>query len=245
MTFRYKLQFAVLVAGLGVAGSAWALDDDADKSVGRTYPAQVEAWRSLIKQEAAGSGVPLDFLLTWVRHESYGNPCALGIPGHEAGIAQTWHPHDDRYGATYDELRAACEPDTQKQARALTAAEKNLQVASLVAYVKNAREVARGQVARAGLTWSESSRDFWNLVKLRHALPALGSDYLGPCRDDLGRPPGSWAEFREWMESLPDERVVAINKNVAPWSSLAQRRRLLDNAEKTGGSVGDTAAGDE
>ena len=238
MAVWHSMRVAALMAGLGPVVTAGALDA-APVADTREFPAPVDAWRSLIEKEADGSGVPIDFLLTWVQHESYGNPCSLGIPGKEAGIAQTYHPDDDRYGATFDELRAACVPDTQKLARPLTPAEKHLHVTSLVAYVKSARDVARRQISGAGITWSESSPDFWNLVKLRHALPAWGADYLVPCRDDLGRPPSTWAEFRAWVEGLSDSQVIAINRHVKPWASLAQRRRLFDNAEKTGKSVAD------
>ena len=154
--------------------------------------------------------------------------------GKEAGIAQTWHPDDDRFGATFDELRAACVADSQELARPLTAAEKDLQVGSLVGLVKSARDAARAQMSRAEVTWPETSSDFWKLVKLRHALPAWGSDYLVPCAKALGHPPATFAEFREWIESLSEEQVIAINRNVKPFAPLAQRRRLFDNAEKTG-----------
>jgi hypothetical protein len=228
MSIRHTVRATLLVAGMASGASGGPLDD----SVG--FPAPVEAWRSLIEREAAGTGVPVDFLLTWVRYESYGNPCALGIPGKEAGIAQTYHPDDDRYGATFDELRAPCVPGKQEQARPLTSAEKDQQAGSLVALVKGARDATRAHMSRAGVTWAESSSDFWKLVKLRHALPAWGADYLGPCGKDLGHPPATFAEFREWIEGLSEEQVIAINRNVRPWASLAQRKRLFDAADKTG-----------
>jgi hypothetical protein len=224
MNIRHAARVVVVFAGLVSVAEA-----DTE-----SFPAPVEAWRSLIEKKADGTDVPVDFLLTWVRYESYGNPCALGVRGHEAGIAQTWHPDDDRFGATYDDLRAPCVEDKQELARPLTAAEKDLQVSSLVALVKSARDAARAQMSRAGVTWPETSSDFWKLVKLRHALPAWGSDYLVPCSKALGHPPATFAEFREWIESLSDEEVIAINRNVKPFAPLAQRRRLFDNAEKTG-----------
>jgi len=239
MKMRHSIQVALMVAGLGWAATAGA-DDDETKSAlvaTRQFPAPVEAWRSLIDEEAAGSDLPTDFLLSWVQVESYGNPCSLGIPGVEAGIAQTYHPDDDRYGATFDELRTACVPGTQKRARPLTAEEKGLQVTSLVNLVKGSRTAVRAQLARAGVTWPETSSDFWKLVKLRHALPAWGADYLVPCRDDLGHPPASWTEFREWIEGLSEARIVAINSHVKPWASLAERRKLFGNAEKTGSAA--------
>jgi hypothetical protein len=221
-----------------VALLAAALGSGTASAQAPAFPAPVEAWRTLIDQEAAGSDIPIEFLLSWVQVESYGNPCSLGIPNVEAGIAQTYHPDDDRYGATFDQLRAACVEGTQKQARPLTDDEKALQVASLVNLVKGSRRSVRSSLASAGVTWSETSPDFWSLVKLFHALPAYTSaGYLAACRDDLGQAPQTWAEYRGWIESLSAERVVAINSAVRPWSSVSERRRLFANAEKTGGVV--------
>jgi hypothetical protein len=134
-------------------------------------------------------------------------------------------------------LRAACVPDTQKQARPLTSEEKRLQVRSLVNLVKGNSRVVSFHLLAAGVNWPETSADFWSLVKLRHALPAWVTSYLGPCGEDLGHAPATWAEFRGWIEGLSDSRVVAINPAVRPWASLAERRRLFDNAEKTGSAA--------
>lgn len=231
MKTRQTFRAVLLLAGLATMASAAPNDTPAE------FPAPVEAWRTLIEPKA--DGIPIDFLLTWVRYESYGNPCSLGVPGHEAGIAQTWHPDDDRFGATYDQLRAACVTDKQQQARPLTAEEKDLQVTSLIGLVKSARDAARAQLKRAGVTWPETSSDFWKLVKLRHALPAWGANYLAPCAKALGHPPATFAEFRSWIESLSEDEIVAINPNVKRFASLAQRKRLFDNAEKTGRVGGD------
>jgi hypothetical protein len=110
--------------------------------------------------------------------------------------------------------------------------------------VKNARDVSRRQTSGVGITWSESSPDYWNLVKLRNALPAWGATYLARCASELGRPPATWAEFRGWIEGLSDSEVVAINSGVKPWASLEQRCRLFNNAEKTGQAVVETTADD-
>ena len=234
MSIAQLVRGVLLVAGLAAVAGHGSADP------GVPFPAPVEAWRSLVAQKADGTGLPIDFLLMWVQRESYGNPCALGIPGVEAGIAQTYHPDDDRFGATFEELRAACVSGKQEQARPLTTEEKNLQVTSLVGLVKSARDAARAQMKRAGVKWAESSTDFWKFVKLRHALPAWGSDYLRPCAGALGHPPATFAEFRAWIESLTEDQVIAINAKVKPWASLAERRRLFDSAEKTGSVVGES-----
>jgi len=228
MKVQHMFHVALLVTALAGAVTV--------RAQASQFPAPVEAWRTLIEQASAGSGIPIEFLLQWVQIESFGNPCSVGIPGVEAGLAQTYHPDDDIYGATYEQLRAGCAGDSQELARALTAAEKQRQVDVLVKFVQGLRDKARQQLARGEATWSETSPDFWKLVKLYHALPALGG-YLSAYRDEVGRCAETWAEFRNWLEGLSDARVTAINSAVAPWSSLSKRRWLLDNAEKAGSAV--------
>ena len=60
-----------------------------------------------------------------------------------------------------------------------------------------------------------------------------------PCGKALGHPPATFGEFRDWTFSLSDDEIIAINKNVRPFAPIAQRRRLFDNAEKTGIAGGD------
>lgn len=201
-----------------------------------TFPAQVEAWRALIEERAAGTGLPMDFLLKYVQNESFGNPCAQGVPGIEAGIAQTWHPDDDRHGATFAQLREGC--SGQSIVTPLSDFQKDRQVKVLISKVTSDRASARSAMSRAGVDWSEDSTDFWCLVKLVHGLPALVTDYL----PRAGRP-SSWAEFRSYVMSLSEAEVVAINKNVFPWRSTSERARMFDTAEKTGMTVGTPIAG--
>lgn len=206
-----------------------------DSATGRPvkYPPTVERWRSLVASLA--NGLDVDFLLTWIQHESGGLPCATGIPNKETGLFQSYHPHDDRHGATFEALRTACEPGKQTAYRPLTDAEQRLQVSTGIALVRACMEVATSTLKAIGAEWS--TRDRYCLAKLVHALPAYVYRFPKAYADKHGRPPASWAEFRTWVRSLPDTTVIAIARAVRPWASVAQRDRLFGNAERTGDAV--------
>lgn len=199
-----------------------------------TFPTGVEQWRADIVHLAPD--LPIEFCLAWIKHESGGNPCSTGIAGKEAGIWQLYYPDDERYGSTFAKERAAC--NGQKQIRPLTPTERALCVTSGVAYLRAAQSSVRAQLAAAGASWGEDTADFWRLVKLRHGLPAWGVSYLRAYRTRTGNPPPSWRVWRDWICSLPDAEIVAINASVRPWSTIEQRRRLFGNAESAAVSIG-------
>jgi hypothetical protein len=198
-----------------------------------SYPPAVERWRRLVIELA--NGINVDFLLTWIQHESGGNPCATGIPNKETGLFQSYHPHDDRHGATFEALRAACLPGKQTAHRPLTEAEERLQVSAGIALVRACMKAAMSTLKAIGAQWS--TRDRYCLTKLVHALPAYVYRFPKAFADRHGRPPASWAEFRAWVRSLSDDEVIAIDRGVRPWASVAQRDRLFGNAERTGYAV--------
>lgn len=197
------------------------------------FPASVEQWRSRLA--AQGGDLPLNFLLGWLKHESGGNPCALGIPGVEAGMFQTYHPADDRYGATYAELRAGCSGGNVVNPSAIN---RDLQVKSGLNYVRGKRAAARKHLAAVGASWNESSPDFWAMVKQEHALPCVAIDLLPLVKKKLGRAPSGWNEFRSTAMTIPASSMPAGCARFASSPSHgALRSRLEDtlaNAEKVG-----------
>jgi len=208
------------------------------------FRASVEAWRALVQQRA-DADMPIDSLMAWLDHESGGNPCSTGIIKTdgtivEAGIAQTYHPDDDRFGATVAQLRASCTGTSQTPARALTSAERELQVKVFLAYVRAKRDAARKQLADVGADWPESSADFWALVKLQHALPGLPKLFLPAAKKKLGRAPASWKEFRATVDGMSSVEVRAVSTVVARWFPFD---RLWTNAEKVGKHAGPWLAG--
>jgi hypothetical protein len=211
-------------------------------SIGRPgrYPPTVERWRPLVTELA--NGIDVDFLLTWIQHESGGHPCATGIPNQETGLFQTFHPHDDRHGATFKTLRAACLPGKHTAHRPLTDAEQRLQVSVGIKLARACLNTATSTLSAIGAQWS--TRDRYCLAKLVHALPAYVYRFPKAYAVKHGRPPATWAEFRAWVRSLSDDDVIAIDRAVRPWASIAQRDRLFGNAEQTGRAVppGDSLA---
>jgi len=202
-------------------------------AVESAFPASVEQWRSRLAEQ--GSDLPLNFLLGWLKHESGGNPCALGIPGVEAGMFQTYHPADDRYGASFAELRAGCSGGSIVNPSAIN---RDLQVKSGLNYVRGKRDAARRHLAAVGASWSESSPDFWAMVKQEHALPCVAVELLPLVRRKLGRAPATWAEFRATvMSTSASEMPAGCARFASSPSHGSLRNRLEDtmaNAEKVG-----------
>ncbi len=195
------------------------------------FPASVERWREPLLMEAPD--LPISFLLAWLKHESGGNPCSVGIPGVEAGMFQTFHPADDRFGATFAQLRAGCTGSTTTGTINAAA-----QVKSGANYVRSKRDAARAHLARVGANWSESSPDFWAMVKQEHALPCVAIDLLPLVARKLGRAPASWAEFRATvMSTSASEMPAGCARFAASPSKRGLRNRLEDtmaNAEAVG-----------
>jgi hypothetical protein len=197
------------------------------------YPPAVERWRPLVAELARG--IDVDFLLTWIQLESGGNPCATGIADKEAGLFQTYHPADDRHGATFEALRTACAPGQQTANRRLTDAEQRLQVSSGLALARACLDVAQSALKAIGASWS--ARDRCCLAKLVHALPAYVYRFPAAYVSARGRVPAGWGDFRAWVRSLSEEDVIAIDRGVQPWASVAQRDRLFDLAERAGNAA--------
>ncbi len=196
------------------------------------FKASAEQWRPLFQKYAPD--LPQDFLIAWLNNESGGNPCALGIPGVEAGIFQTYHPADDRYGATFDQLRAGCSGQTLVDPSAV---DYDLQARHGLNYVRGKIAAAQTHMFAAGVNWPMSSSDFWIGVKQEHALPCVMSDLLPRVTRKFG-PPSSWDEFRrEAMSMSPSEMGSGCAGFMASPSQKGLRNRLEDtmqNAEETG-----------
>lgn len=171
-----------------------------DLSAFLPFPSSVEAWRSLLDRYRGD--IPLDYLLAWLQKESGGDPCSY-TSLRESGIFQLMPPDNTNVaGTTEAALRAACSGGSGSLTRNLTDAEANLQVASGIQYVRWARDQARRKLAAAGASWSESSPDFWAMVKLQHAYPAPTAGWLAAATAKYGRPPQNWAEFRSAIDGF-------------------------------------------
>lgn len=187
------------------------------------FPAQVEQWRSLVG--SLGSDLPTDLVLAWFAKESGGNVCATGIPGVEAGLAQTFHPADDRFGMTFSQLRAPC--SGQSLTQQLSPDQAAAYAAQAIAFIRGKRDTAAAHLAAVGANWSRSSADFWIAVKQEHALPCVMSDLLPRVTAQLGRPPSGWTELRT--------RGLALGPigSCAGFASSPSQRGLSNRLEDT------------
>lgn len=199
-----------------------------------TFRPSVEQWRDLI--QSLGPDLPIDFVLAAMDEESGGNICSTGIPGVEAGLMQTFHPPDDRFGATFAQLRANC--SGQVQVVPMTPEHQRLQAQVAVNAIRAFRDQARARLAVVGADWSEASTDFWNFVKLGHGLPAMQTDLLQQISRALGRAPSSWNEFRDIVLSMsPGEFPPSLVGFAAAQSTGGRQNRIADviaNAEAAG-----------
>src|SRR5712691_4322104 len=173
-------------------------------------PYGVESWRPLVT-EMAGD-IPVEVLLRWIKHESGGNPCSTGAPAKtgggsiENGIFQLYSPDDDHLATPAQLHGSFCSGQTC--VRDLTLDETRIQVASGISYVRICRERARAQLKQAGVTWNETGRDFWALVKMQHNLPSVPKQYIPKLR------PSSWSEFKQGvLKERPDYAKTTIFTN--------------------------------
>ena len=158
-------------------------------------PYNVESWRAMIT--VAANGLPVGVLMKWIEVESGGNPCSTGMIQNgssiENGIFQLYSPDDDKFGSPAQLHGSFCDGQTQTCIRDLTSAEANAQVNSGIALVNRSVTAARSQLSQAGLTWDETTSDFWCLVKMQHIWPGPTADCIKTYK------PSSWADFKNFF----------------------------------------------
>ena len=196
-----------------------------------TRPYSVASWLALVT--ALAGDIPVAFAQKWNAMESGGNPCATGAPGamgpdgnpREMGIGQLYNPDNfQALGIDGGSWRAYCEGDTQTVTRDLTMEESKSQVNGMLGLIRRCRTAARAH----NPGWSESSADFWSLVKLQHALPGLLVG-MTAVTASLGRAPANWAEFRA--------TVVSVTLDAKTMTYASEFARALDNAQAAGAAV--------
>lgn len=215
-----------------------AADSGSGSSGNQTVTTGID-WTPLATE--MGGSIPVDFLLRWIQKESGGNPCSKGVWGGpwEAGIGQVYFDKDQRstaiFGATLDQLRAACVIDSQTVARPLTDDEMRIQMSSLVDMATRYIVVAGGKLDALGETWGAG--DILCLAKLYHALPVLCTTHLSLASHDGHA--SSWDDYVSYMESMSKDELIAFDlragytagHGAAPYYPIA---RLFANAQSTG-----------
>ena len=164
----------------------------------------VERWRPFVRRHLPG--VPEDFVLAWIHHES-GGRMGVRTSLDERGILQI-HPGEAEGMGLSDVEWAQLLKDGD--------ADEHMRISAKL--VRHKEAVTRRLMASLGIRFT--GRDFWTLVKLSHGLPAIisqgGKAFVGA----HGRPPRSFGEFAAWLRRTrwsykgwgPD-RIDTILKN--------------------------------
>jgi hypothetical protein len=213
--FLPLLGFGAAIGGSVIKSSGGGLPS-AD---GGAAPVAISAedWRDEVT--AAAPEIDADFLLRWITIESGGNPCATGMANREAGIGQIDFGDGPACNTTFAELRAYC--SGQRLTRGLTADERATQVSSFVALARQCLAAARGNMAAAGVTWSNA--ETLRLAKMHHALPLLGR-YLR-----VSRAP-NWAAYKHDAMQLTISTANGALPGLGRW--VSEFPRLFRNPEK-------------
>ncbi len=219
-------------------------------NIGNVKPPTLEQWGALLAPGCLAHRLQLPYVLKWIDLESGGNPCAVGYPAAhgpdgqplELGIAQAYNPDDlQLLGVTGTQLRAYCVPGDRHSItykgktvqgfssallRPLTAEEMQVQADAAVSLITRCMSTATRDLmgVNAGAGWSPSTRNYWTLVKLQHALPGLSRSGLPAVARRLGRAPRSWLEFRTGLDVVQLDRGTEQYRREFP--------RLLNNAEQ-------------
>lgn len=216
-----------------------AFGDDDITIPSPVFRQSAERWRGALEQ--AAPDIPTNFLVAWLDEESGGNECSTGIltPGkQEAGIWQTMHPQDDKYGATYEQLRQGC---SGQQLVDPSAVDREAQMAG-VNLVRDYMAIATARLASAGVRWDRTSSDYWKAVKSIHGVPCILSEALPAVVARYGVP-SSWEDFWEKAMTLSPSQLPSCGRYLGSMSTQGRRNRLDDifenaaSAGKWGGGV--------
>jgi len=193
----------------------------------RVFGQAVEVLRPKVEKFGFAAGIPTDFLLAWISHESNGQ-LRVVTKLNERGYFQIMGPHMN--GDTAVQFK-----DTEAARIGLTTADTGTGPDDPVARLSTDSDFAlqagvklvqfyRGQanaLAQAqGLSWSYG--DMWRLTKLEHGGIGSAQFLVQSAKTTLGRAPVSWDEFY---------------KTVAPAAADKGLTATLNNATAVGGVV--------
>lgn len=204
----------------------------------KKFPPLVERWRREIGKRA--QDLPVDAILEWIRIESGGDMCAIGLPT-EVGIFQLYFGDDAKYGATLEGLREICARSKEHNPADISwlfEADLDMQVGAGIRKMLAARDRVRQVFSRNGVRWPETSFDFGSAVKQIHATPAVITELIPKITRRDGTAPASWSDLRRKVNAFPvDQMGAGLQRLVRAPSKRGLKNRLedtLQNAEHVG-----------
>jgi len=154
----------------------------------RIYSSSVERLRDKVDTLAQRTGIPAEFMLAWISHESGGNVKDTTYLN-ERGLFQIMGAHD---GKPIERTEAGSlglsEADHQ---RLSTDLDFSLEQGGRL--IQRYRGKAEATAKAHGLQWNDV--DLWRLTKFFHTGPAFVDQALKGFEAERGRAPASWAEL--------------------------------------------------
>lgn len=167
----------------------------------RVFGRAVENLRPKVTKLAVASGVPIDFLLAWISHESDGDVRSLDRSQNARGLFQITGPHVS--GGTVVTLRqteagqiglgladTGTGPD---DTTARLSTDIDFSLVAGVKLVQYYRKISNQIRVEQDLSWSEG--DMWRLTKMGHNGVGFMKQAIQAAKAVLGRSPLSWEEM--------------------------------------------------
>jgi hypothetical protein len=167
----------------------------------RVFGARVETLRSAADRAQAQTGIPAEFLLAWISHESDGK-LETTTSLNERGYFQIMGPHvEDGVAKTLKDVEAGSVlgltvADTGTGPTDTTARlsrDSDYAFAQGVRLAQEYRKRANKIAVQKGVNWAEG--DMWRLTKLYHNAPGLIRPFIDRATASLGYPPSTWEEM--------------------------------------------------
>lgn len=193
----------------------------------RVFGARVETLRGMANRAQTQTGIPAEFLLAWISHESDGK-LETTTRLNERGYFQIMGPHvEDGVAKTLEDVEAGevlrlTVADTgvgPNDTTARLSRDSDFSFQQGVRLAQIYRQRVNKIAAQNSLTWPEG--DMWRLTKLYHAAPGVIRPFITRAASSLGHPPRSWEEMH---------KVIAAG--LTPFES-----NVLQNATAVGGVV--------
>lgn len=222
----------------------------------QAFATSVKRWETPLLLGGSEVVAPITFMLSWLRVESGGNPCAVGTPTAEGGpLSPEGEPWEvsiwqldpgnlAKAGFTAKQLRPCCPNPTGTRAqvesctRELTSDEISAQVQAGLNYIRFCRGVVDAALNGvkafevAGTTWTHEgpSIDYLRAVKSVHGSPDVMAVGVAAVARKLGRAPSSWSELAGTLRADPS---LTPRLNVRRKSGELLLEAVLRNAEET------------
>ena len=188
----------------------------------RVFGRAVEDLRPRVAKLSMASGVPLDFLLAWISHESDGGLRSLDRSQNARGFFQITGPHVtggevvtlSKTEAGQIGLGLADTGTGPDDASARLSTDVDFSLQAGVKLVQFYRRTANQVSSENQLAWSEG--DMWRLTKMGHNGVGFERQAMQAARAALGRPPSSWEEmYKTVIPSASGLLLAALNNATA------------------------------